>query len=81
MSAPDDLQLNPNYQFCKELCESLDSGALNAIISDQDKTIKIVKENVEKHTPEKINDHEYIESLVTEMQKVAHEILTKKSKS
>ncbi len=81
MSVPDDLQSNPNYQFCKELCESLNSETLHAVVSDRIKTTEIVKENVAKYTPEKINNQEYIESLVTEMQKVATEVLNNRSKN
>ncbi len=79
MSVPDDLTSNPHYIFYKEVFEGLDNATLRQTVSDHAKTLEYVKKNVEQEEPEKANDTEYIESIVTEMQKVGKEILETRS--
>ncbi len=79
MNISGDIVNDPYYKFCRRLFEGLDSETLKLAVSDRAKTSEYVKSSLEKQRPEKMNDMEYIESLVDEMQKVAREILEKRS--
>ncbi len=71
-----DLANDPTYKFCKELFESMTSETLRVTASDRAKVLEYIKNNLK---PEKMNDTEYIEALVDEMQKVAQAILLRRS--
>lgn len=79
MSVADEIINNPHFKFYKEMFEQLDSETLQLAMSDRAKTLEYVKENVKREQPEKVNDTEYIDALVNEMQKVAKEILEKRA--
>ncbi len=81
MSVADEIINNPHFKFYKTMFEQLDSETLHLAMSDRAKTLEYVKENVKREQPEKINDTEYIDALVTEMQKVAKEILENRAKN
>lgn len=81
MSIADEIINNPHFKFYKEMFEKLDSETLRLAMSDRAKTLEYVKENLKREQPEKVNDTEYINALVNEMQKVAKEILQNRTKN
>ncbi len=59
--------------------EGLDSETLQLALSDRSKTLEYVKKNVEQEQSEKVNDTEYIDALVNEMQKLTKIIYLRKN--
>lgn len=80
MSIADEIINDPHLKFYRELLERLDTKTLRLAVSDRAKTMEYAKKGLEQEQPELLNNNEYIESLVTEMQKAAQEILLERSK-
>lgn len=79
MSIADEIINNPHYKFYKEIFEQLDSKTLRLAVSDRLTTLEYAKKFLEQEQPEMLNNNEHMESMVTEMQKVAQIILDYRS--